>query len=673
MAPWHLHDRWSASVHALADRHRTWFALIATAALVALTAPVHAYAMASLAPTTDALTGSRDAGQLRAQSVCRPATPTRSTCDARVLVTSSGAPVHPRLARPGAPDRSGVARARADEQSASAADEAGPAAAPEPQPGTPAYIQQAYDLSYLSQYGGGSDTVAIVDAYDDPAAEADLATYRAFFGLPPCTTAAGCFRKVDQHGGQSFPSQAPGWVSEISLDLDAVSALCPQCKILLVEANSDGNEDLAAAQAEAASLGAHQITDSWGDPTVVAPVGDFTFPGIATVAASGDQGYLGLLTNQYPAALPGVTAAGGTVLVPASTSGIENARGFTEQAWSDAGSGCDLSSPKPSWQSDTGCSGRTYSDLSANANPQTGLDVYDSGDGGWLMMGGTSESAPLIAAYYAITGASDATPQWAYDNRSLLNVPAGGSNGDCAISIAYICLSGLGYSGPTGVGSISGAVASGGPGIGGPGTSGSYGQGTGATNAQVQAGIYPNGSETAYWWQYGTTTAYGQSTPPVDAGSGQAPITISSTLAGLTPDTTYHYRLVARNGLGIIYGYDFTLKTQEASGEVMTAIRATGPKTAKVRGTVDVQSISTSYHFEYGTGGSYRHSTPSETVRGSGTTPVTATLTGLAPHITYQIRLVARSGSGLLYSAPHTFTTGRGTRQGTRRRRTRHG
>jgi subtilase family serine protease len=670
MTPWHPLDRWSAGSRVLADWRPAWIALIAATALLALLAPGPAYAARSLARTTDALTGFGDAAQLSARNVCRPATRSRSTCDARMLVTSSGAPVHPRLARPGAAD---VAQrtTTADARSAAVARISGPAAAAEPQPGTPAYMQQAYDLSYLSQYGGVSDTVAIVDAYDDPSSAADLATYRAFFGLPACTSANGCFRKVDQDGGQSFPSQAPGWAAEISLDLDAVSALCPRCNIILVEANSDNSEDLATAQAEAASLGANQITDSWGDPATLVPSGSFTFPGIATVAASGDQGYLGPLTNQYPAALPDVTAAGGTALVPASTSGTENARGFTEQAWSSAGSGCDLLAPKPSWQSDGGCSGRTYSDLSANANPQTGLDVYDSGDGGWLVMGGTSESAPLIAAYYAITGAGAASPEWAYAHSALLNAPVGGSNGSCAISIAYICLTGLGYSGPTGVGSISGAVTPGAPGIGGPGTTGSYTQGTAPTSAQVQAGVYPNGSDTAYWWQYGTTTSYGQTTVPVDAGSGQAPVTISSNLAGLAPDTTYHYRLVARNSFGNAYGYDFTFKTGDATGEAVTSVKATGPKTARVRGTVDVANGSTAYHFVYGTSGSYRHGTSSQTVWGSGTTTVAATLTGLAPHTTYHVRLVASSGHGLLSSPPRTFTTGQSTGHGTRRRRSR--
>jgi hypothetical protein len=656
----HTDNRRSASGSALAGLRQNLLAAVAAltaVGLVVLAAPGHAYAAIPLARTTDALTGFKDASELRSHNVCAPATPTRATCEAQVLVTSTGAPVHPHLQ----PSASADVRSAATARSA-------PAATPEPQPGTPAYMQQAYDLSYLSRYGGGSDTVAIVDAYNDPTAAADLATYRASFGLPPCTPQSGCFREVNQEGGQSPPAQAPGWAEEISLDLDAVSALCPNCHIVLVEANSDNSEDLAAAQAEAASQGVKQITDSWGDPSATPLSGPYNFAGIATVAASGDDGYLGPLSNQYPAAMPDVTAAGGTSLLPASASGTETARGFTEQAWSDAGSGCALLLPKPVWQSDGGCAGRTYSDLSADANPQTGLAVYDSQDGGWLLMGGTSESAPLIAAYYAITGVNGATPQWAYANASLLNPPTGGDNGTCALSILYICVVQTGYSGPTGEGSISGAVVPGAPGLGGPGVGGTDTQATQANGADLQAGIYPNGSDTAYWWQYGTTTAYGHTTTPADAGSGRTPVTVSSTLTGLAAATTYHYRLVASNGYGTSYGYDFTLHTAAGSaaaagGGAVTAVKVTGAGRAQVRGTVDVENGATSYRFLYGPGGSYRHGTAWNTVWGDAATTVTTTLSGLAPHTTYRVRLVAKNGSDLSYSAPRAFTTGKGSRK----------
>ena len=123
---------------------------------------------------------------------------------------------------------------------------------------------EAYDLAYLAQTSGGGATIAIVDAFDDPNAEADLAAYRTEFSLPPCTGANGCFTKVGQSGGASYPHTVDsGWELETSLDLDAVSALCPNCRIVLVEANSDALSDLAAAQAQAAQQGPTAISDSW--------------------------------------------------------------------------------------------------------------------------------------------------------------------------------------------------------------------------------------------------------------------------------------------------------------------------------------------------------------------------------------------------------------------------
>jgi hypothetical protein len=182
------------------------------------------------------------------------------------------------------------------------------------------------------------------------------------------------------------------------------------------------------------------------------------------------------------------------------------------------------------------------------------MQIYDADDGGWVVVGGTSEATPLIAAYYALLGSTAQGPSWAYANAGMLNDPSHGANGSC--TIAYICQAGAGYDGPTGAGSISGAVS-----IGGPGTNGSYTESTTATAAQLQGGVYPNDADTTYWWEYGTTTAYGQRTPAVDIGSGNAAVPVSDTLNGLQPDTTYHYRLVAQNSLGTEYGYDFTLST----------------------------------------------------------------------------------------------------------------
>lgn len=658
---WSQHTRtsWPVPTRALAG-------LVLAATLIFCAMPARAHAAGALARTTDALTGMADASQLSAQDVCPPASATQASCDAQMLVSSAGdAPVHPRLVGTGSGARI-MARSMLAHQ-------ATPAAAPEPQPGSPAYVQQAYDLTYLSQARGAGDTVAIVDAYDDPAAEADLAVYRAHFGLPPCTTQNGCFRKVDQNGGQAYPAGGQGWASEISLDLDAATALCPRCNLLLVEANTADSTDLVAAQTEAAALGASQISDSWGAPTAFVPTGPYTFPGVATVASAGDNGFLGLVQNQYPAALPDVTAAGGTALIPASTSGIQSPRGFTEQAWSSDGSGCDLLVAKPAWQSDSGCAGRSYTDLSANADPDTGLDVYDSSDGGWVLMGGTSESAPLIAAYYAIAGAAGASPAWAYAHNALLNDPIGQTNGSCQLAIAYICVAGPGYDGPTGVGSISGAVIAGAPGIGGPGTNGSFTQSAGATSAVVQAGIYPNGSDTTYSWQYGTTSGYGQSTAAADVGSGQTAVGVSSTLSGLAPRTTYHYRLAAQNAFGTTYGYDFTLTTAAPSAPTVSPVTAaaTGQRTAKLVATINAQGGTASYHFIYGTGRSYRHSTATMPLPAATSAPVIARITGLSPHTSYRVKLVATNAAGSVESPAQVFTTAKGGRRPARRHRPR--
>ncbi|WP_329242666.1 putative Ig domain-containing protein [Actinoallomurus sp. NBC_01490] len=318
--------------------------------------------------------------------------------------------------------------------------------------------------AYALPSGGSGQTVAIIDAYDDPSAESDLATYRSQYGLPACTTANGCFKKVNENGGSSLPSADSGWAEEISLDLDMVSAVCPSCKILLVEANQPSMDDLGTAVNTAVSLGAKFVSNSYGgsedssDPS--ADSAYFNHPGVAITVSSGDDGY----GVEYPAASRYVTAVGGTSLSRAS-----NTRGWSETAWSGAGSGCSAYDTKPTWQTDTGCSKRTVADVSAVADPNTGLAVYDTyGVGGWVVVGGTSASAPIIAGVYALAGAPAAgsyPSSFPYAHTGALNDVTSGSNGSCSPS--YLCRAAAGYDGPTGLGTPNGVTAFGGGSTGG--------------------------------------------------------------------------------------------------------------------------------------------------------------------------------------------------------------
>ena len=219
--------------------------------------------------------------QVAAANVCPTPSPGTAQCLAQaVVLRSTHARVHPHVhAR--ATFTQVFPRHRSGQAGASGATTGTPAtgATAPPTASTPAYLQQAYDLTYLSQTAGGSDTVAIVDAYDDPNAESDLAHFRSNYGLPACTTGNGCFKKVNENGQASpLPSGDLGWEEEESLDLDAVSSLCPNCHIILVEANSNFNSDLYAAIATAESLGANQISNSWGGTSSV-PFGASSYPG----------------------------------------------------------------------------------------------------------------------------------------------------------------------------------------------------------------------------------------------------------------------------------------------------------------------------------------------------------------------------------------------------------
>lgn len=334
----------------------------------------------------------------------------------------------------------------------------------------PADLLSAYNLPAS---GGGGQTVAIVDASDDPNVAGDLNTYRKAFGLPAvstCSLTGGkvsspggpCFAKVSQTGSTtSLPRSNGGWSQEISLDVDMVSAICSQCNILLVEASSATTKNLGTAVNEAAALGATEISNSYGgsesssDPTYDTQY--YRHPGIAITASAGDSGY----GVEYPAASQYVTAVGGTSLSPDAAT----ARGWSETAWSGSGSGCSADDPQPSWQASNAtisrvCGGRAVADVSADADPNTGVSVYDSyryqGASGWLVFGGTSVASPITASVYALAGNASAVTfgSYPYSHTSGLFDVTSGSNGSCGGSA--LCTAGTGWDGPTGLGTPDG-------------------------------------------------------------------------------------------------------------------------------------------------------------------------------------------------------------------------
>ncbi len=349
----------------------------------------------------------------------------------------------------------------------------------------PAELQSAYKLTSAAAGRGKGETVAVVDAYNDPYAARDLAVYRAQWGLPACNdaTGAGCVTVVNEHGTpRPLPPADPtgGWEIEESADMEMVSAICPNCHLLLVEASSDYITDLGVAEDTAVRLGAKFVNDSWGGYGTVATDGDFNHPGVAITAAAGDYG----LGTDYPAATQFVTSVGGTTLVRAEGT----ARGWSEIAWSAqpglpdgaTSSGCGYdpnADAKPAWQDfgdnfAHGCLLRTDNDVAAVADPNTPVWFYDSNlyygqSVYWDVAGGTSVAAPIIASVYALAG----TPRPGTYPASYLYQPGHaahlypvtkGADGYC--SPEYLCdaahdYPGTSYNGPAGWGTPHGTAA----------------------------------------------------------------------------------------------------------------------------------------------------------------------------------------------------------------------
>ena len=396
-----------------------------------------------------------------------------------------------------------------------------------PYPGflTPEALHDAYDLPNETPEAA-TQTIAVVDAFDDPTAEADLAVYDKQFGLPECTTANGCFRKVNQKGEASPLPKANGeWASEISIDVQMAHAICQNCQVLLVETKTEEFSDLGAGVNAAVKLGATEISNSYGATEEASETGlaasAYNHPGIVLAASSGDCGYLNTVPGctgepvgaEFPADVPTVLAVGGTTL-------SESGGSWTSSAWDEGGSGCSALFDAALWQppsegfAATGCgTARAIADVAAIGDPNTGVDVYDStpefpgGPTGWGAWGGTSVASPILAAEFGLAGgaagvAYPAATLYAHagETANLLDVTTG-TNGTCEGHT--ICAAASGFDGPTGVGSpvglgaftVAGAPESTSP----PGISG-YAE-EGDTLTETHGGWTGEPTSYAYQWE----------------------------------------------------------------------------------------------------------------------------------------------------------------------------
>lgn len=430
--------------------------------------------------------------------------------------------------------------------------EYGPFASPQDSQGfTPSDLRAAYDLP---SSGGNGRLVAIVDAYDYADAESDLATYRSQFGLPPCSSQNGCFTKVNQQGQASpLPQQDQSWAGEISLDLDMVSAVCPDCKILLVEASGSDMDSFGASVDTAVKLGAVVVSNSYGGretSDVTSGETHYDHPGVSIFVSSGDDGY-GVM---YPAASAHVIAVGGTSLAQA-----QNSRGWSETAWSDGSSGCSQYIGKPAWQTDTGCSRRTVADVSAVGDPNTGVAIYQ---GGWQVYGGTSVSSPIVAASFALLGLAGVGPDFVYAHSGDWFDVTSGSDGQCGGS--YLCTAGQGFDGPTGWGTPDGTLLATAAGD------------AGAPPPPADAGAPPPGDA-------GPPSVDAGGPPPGDAGGGPS-CTPEQDPGAPIPQPLHGAVCGALSGPGDTDAYSFTVAqggsfdvTLQATGDAALILFQRGP------------------------------------------------------------------------------------------------
>jgi hypothetical protein len=433
-------------------------------------------------------------------------------------------------------------------------------------------LREAYKIPAT---GGAGQTVAIVDAFGDTHAEEDLEMYRETYGLPECSKKNGCFEKVNQKGETAnYPSEGSSeWIQETSLDLDIVSAICPECHIRLVQANNAGSGNLYAAEDTAAEMvgkvgATTEISNSWEFFEENTGDSHFNHPGVPVVVAAGDIA----AKTFYPAVVPTVISVGGTVLKEDSKS----PRGWSETVWPSSSGGCSqYETSKPFWQTDWGCANRTDNDVSADA--QLGISIYD---GAWTSQGGTSASAPIVAAVeaHASKAVREEGAEAFYDH-ALFKVDHDNHN-SCN---SYPCPNKEGYYDLIGWGSPDGPLEK----AIGLKAATTETLGAGDTSASLYGYVNPGGAETTYKFEYGQTTSYGHSVPVSGGSAGSSEIWqgASASLSGLEKDRTYHYRLTASHGAETVYGQDTTFAT------IPWTVKAIGTPSG-VTGTIKLHSLS---------------------------------------------------------------------------------
>ena len=316
-----------------------------------------------------------------------------------------------------------------------------PNAAAAPTGLSPAQVITAYGFPSAATAGQGK-TIAIVDAYDDPTAEADLGVFDSQFGLPACTTANGCFKKVNQTGGTSYPAANSGWALEISLDVQWAHAIAPGAKVLLVEASSNSFSNLLKAE-DYARTHAQYVSNSWGgseSPLEKMYDSHFVQSGVSFFVSAGDAG----LPAEYPSSSPNVISVGGTTLHLDGSGHVTS-----ETGWSDGGGGCSRYEKPTAAQAaysgyaQVNCKGkRATPDVSLDADPASGVAVYDStpysGQSGWWQVGGTSASSPMWAARSADAGVV-VNSAYVYGNAITYRDITSGNNGASCLTGFDLC------------------------------------------------------------------------------------------------------------------------------------------------------------------------------------------------------------------------------------------